>query len=44
MYDFKVGSGSDRQVVEARFSFVWKKDDNGVWKIVHHHSSAKPKG
>ena len=38
MNDFEVGSGSDRQVVEARFSFVWKKDDNGVWKIVHHHN------
>ena len=44
MYNFEVGPGDDRQVVEARFSFVWKKDDQGEWKIVHHHSSAKPKG
>lgn len=43
MYNFEVGSVDDRQVVEARFSFVWKKDDHGEWKIVHHHSSAKPK-
>ena len=42
MYNFEVGLGDDRQVVEARFSFVWKKDDQGEWKIVHHHSSAKP--
>ena len=42
MYNFEVGSGDDRQVVKARFSFVWKKDDQGEWKIVHHHSSAKP--
>jgi uncharacterized protein (TIGR02246 family) len=41
MYNFEVGPGDDRQVVEARFSFVWKKDDQGEWKIVHHHSSAK---
>ena len=44
MYNFEVGPYDDRQVVEARFSFVWKKDDQGEWKIVHHHSSAKPKG
>jgi hypothetical protein len=44
MYNFEVGPGDNRQVVEARFSFVWKKDDQGEWKIVHHHSSAKPKG
>ena len=43
MYNFEVGPGDDRQVVEARFSFVWKKDDQGEWKIVHHHSSVKPK-
>src|SRR4030042_2970346 len=43
MYNFKVDPGDDRQVVEARFSFVWKKDDQGEWKTVHHHSSAKSK-
>jgi uncharacterized protein (TIGR02246 family) len=42
IYNFEVSPGDDRQVVEARFSFVWKKDDQGEWKIVHHHSSAKP--
>lgn len=42
MYNFEVGPGDDRQVVEARFSFVWKKDAQGEWKILHHHSSAKP--
>jgi len=44
MYNFEVGPVDDRKVVEARFSFVWKKDDQGEWKIVHHHSSARPKG
>ena len=43
LLDFEVGPVDDRKVVEARFSFVWKKDDQGEWKIVHHHSSAKPK-
>ncbi len=39
MYNFEVSPDDDRQVVEARFSFVWKKNDQGEWKIVHHHSS-----
>ena len=43
MYNFEVGPGDGRHVVEARFSFVWKRDDTGAWKIIHHHSSAKPK-
>ena len=44
MYNFEVGLSSDRQVVKARFSFLWKKDDQGKWKIVHHHSSVRPTG
>jgi uncharacterized protein (TIGR02246 family) len=43
MYNFEMGPDDDRQVIEARFSFVWKKDDQGEWKIVHHHSSVKPR-
>lgn len=43
MYNFKVGPDSNRQTVEARFSFVWNKNDQGKWKIIHHHSSTKPK-
>ena len=41
MYDFEVDKNGGRDVVEARFSFVWKKED-GKWKIIHHHSSVKP--
>lgn len=41
MYDFEVDKNGSRDVVEARFSFVWKKED-GKWKIIHHHSSVKP--
>ena len=44
MYNFEVGPVDDRQVVEARFSFIWKKNNQGEWKIIHHHSSARPKG
>ena len=36
------GPDEDRRAVEARFSYMWRKVD-GVWKIVHHHSSALPK-
>ncbi len=42
-YNFEVGPADKREMVEARFSFVWVKDDRGEWKIAHHHSSQKPK-
>jgi uncharacterized protein (TIGR02246 family) len=42
MYTFMTGPESNRQAVEARFSYMWRKID-GAWKIVHHHSSALPK-
>jgi len=42
MYNFEVDSDNGRQVVEARFTFVWEKNDQGEWKIKHHHSSLKP--
>lgn len=44
MYNFEIGPDDNRQIVEARFTFAWKKDDQGEWKIIHHHSSAKPSG
>ena len=42
MYDFEIGREGERQMVQARFSYVWKKDPSGKWKIIHHHSSLKP--
>ncbi len=42
LYSFMTGPAENRQPVEARFSYMWRKVD-GVWKIVHHHSSALPK-
>jgi uncharacterized protein (TIGR02246 family) len=44
MYTFMTGHKGDRQPVEARFSYMWKKQTDGSWKIVHHHSSAVPEG
>jgi uncharacterized protein (TIGR02246 family) len=41
-YNFQVGPADNRQVVEAEFSFVWMKDSNDDWKIIHHHSSMAP--
>jgi len=43
LYDFEIGPVETRVVTEARFTYVWQKDKNGEWKILHHHSSLKPK-
>ena len=43
-YNFTLGPDDQRQVVEARFTFAWKKDNQREWKIIHHHSSIMPKG
>jgi hypothetical protein len=42
LYTFMTGQADNRQSVEARFSYMWRKVD-GAWKIVHHHSSTVPK-
>jgi len=43
MYDFEIGPEDKREVAQARFTFLWKKDKDGNWKIEHHHSSVLPK-
>ncbi|OGF20287.1 hypothetical protein A2Y83_01890 [Candidatus Falkowbacteria bacterium RBG_13_39_14] len=45
LYDFLVDIDGDgnKDVIEARFTFIWIFE-NGEWKIIHHHSSEKPKG
>lgn len=43
LYDFKLGPKNKIENVEARFTFLWKKGKDGKWKILHHHSSVKPK-
>jgi len=42
MYNFKISSGSKREIIKARFSFVWRLDKKNKWKIIHHHSSVRP--
>jgi len=43
LYNFKIWPAEKREIAEARFTYVWQKDKDGQWKIIHHHSSAKPK-
>jgi len=42
MYDFEVGPKDQREIVRARFTFLWQKDAKGQWRIAHHHSSKMP--
>lgn len=42
MYDFEVGPLNNRTTLHARFTFLWKRAENGDWKISHHHSSLNP--
>ena len=41
IYDFEVVSGGKKEVVPARYTFVYEYRNN-EWKIVHHHSSMMP--
>jgi hypothetical protein len=43
VYRFTLGPPEKREDVDARFSMAWRKNAQGVWKIVHHHSSRVPK-
>jgi len=41
IYTFDVVKGGQPSKVQARYSYVYHKED-GEWKIVSHHSSAMP--
>lgn len=41
IYDFEVTSGDKKEIVPARYTFVYEYRDD-AWKIVHHHSSMMP--
>lgn len=41
-YDFTVGPENARQTINARFTFIWGKNEKGEWQILHHHSSLMP--
>ena len=38
LYEFEVGQEGKREVLPARFTFIWQPDG----KIIHHHSSLQP--
>ena len=40
LYRFKLTKDGQEQIVDAKFTFVWRKDKDGNWKIKHHHSAA----
>lgn len=47
MYNFEVdnkdlASEQKRVIVNARFTYLWQKNDQGKWEILHHHSSVRP--
>jgi uncharacterized protein (TIGR02246 family) len=41
-YEFSRPAGGKEVVTPARFTFIMVRRDGG-WKIVHHHSSVRPK-
>lgn len=42
LYDFSIGPSDARETVNARFTYVFQKNENDEWKIIHHHSSLRP--
>ena len=42
LYNFEVGTEDTRETVQARFTYVFQKNTEGEWRIVHHHSSLRP--
>lgn len=41
-YTFFYESDGKMMNIPARYTFVYRKDENGDWKIIDHHSSAVP--
>ena len=42
LYTFSDVIDGEKATFAARFSFVYKRNSNGIWLIVDHHSSAIP--
>jgi len=42
LYNFEISPDETREIVQARFTFVFQKNAQGEWKIIHHHSSLRP--
>lgn len=41
IYDFEIETNGKKEIVPARYTFVYEYRDN-QWKIIHHHSSVMP--
>jgi len=41
IYDFEVTANGKKEIVPARYTFVYEYRNN-AWKIIHHHSSMMP--
>ncbi|MDX1348109.1 MAG: SgcJ/EcaC family oxidoreductase [Thiomicrorhabdus chilensis] len=41
VYDFEVTTNGKKEIVPARYTFVYEYRNN-TWKIIHHHSSMMP--
>ncbi|MDO8825647.1 SgcJ/EcaC family oxidoreductase [Methylophaga sp.] len=42
IYTFDVTKNGELKQVQARYNFVYERQNNGEWLIVNHHSSAMP--
>jgi len=41
LYNFSLGNSERKNIAKARFTFVWQKNKNNIWQILHHHSSLR---
>ncbi len=41
IYKFTLMKDGEETVIKARFTYVWQKDNDGEWKILHHHSGVE---
>jgi len=42
IYTFTLTKQEQEKKVQARYSFVYERQNDGEWLIVNHHSSAMP--
>ncbi len=41
IYQFALTKNGEQSVVRARFTYIWQKNSDGEWKILHHHSGVE---
>ena len=42
IYTFTLTKNGQEQEVQARYNFVYERQNDGEWLIINHHSSAMP--